>query len=376
MRGGLRVGLVILTFIGEGASARAADVVFRDEFSATQLEAGWSFVREDPAAHSLTDRPDFFRIQTQRGAVSAGVPVANLLLRPISGDFIIETRVEFDPQRAQEFAGLAVYEDDANSVALGLVYAAGSRGVFRGIAMLGVSGGVGSSQRPGAFYDADSTADPNVVYLRLLRSGDQFVAGYSADGISYADIGSLTNPMADAVRVGLAAANGDYVDCGADCDLSIPADFDFFQISTFSGSGGDAGGVVLESVQIDGPAEVVGGTQADFTLTATFSDGSTVDVTADAEWTLAPTNFGSVAGGAFDAAQVSATSQATLVAQYTQLTSGGAATDTDSILVRITPASGSGGPRACGAAFLPFGFCAALCLATKRKKRSEATDTR
>lgn len=370
MSGYGRVWLGFLAVIFHGASVLAAAVEFRDDFSSDELEAGWSFVREDASAHSLTDRPGYFRIDTERGAVSEGLPVNNLLLRPFLGDLILETRVEFNPERAQEFAGLVVFQDDANAVALGLVYAQGDRGVFRGVALLGVSGGVGSSQRPGAFYDAESTANPNVVYLRLLRSGDQFVAGYSADGVTYADIGSLSNPMADDVRVGLATANGDFPECGDDCDVSIPADFDFFQISTFSGSdGGSSGGVTLESVEIDGPDEVDGGSDAEFTLTATLSDGSSVDVTADADWTIAPPDLGSIDAGVLDAVGVTATSQVTLVASYTLLTSGGTVTKTDSVLVRISPASlGASGPRTCGPAMVPTALCITLGLLGRRTK--------
>ncbi len=331
-------------------SARAADVVFRDDFDG-QLAAGWEFVREDPSAYSLSDRPGFLRIESQRGAFGDGQPVQNLLLRERSGDFILETRVEFDPQRALEFAGLIVYLDDDNSVALGLAYAAGERGVFRGIVMVSLEDGASGGQRPGAFYDEDSVENPNVVYLRLLRSGDQFVAGYSPDGVTYSDIGSLTLSLPSAVRVGVGATNGDFEDCGSDCDVQVPADFDFFQISTFGDGDDPTDGIVLESLTIEGDDEVLGGTTTSYTAVAEFSDGSTQDVSEDAEWTSAPPTAGSIEGGEFEGADVDEPTQVTIVATYTHLTSGGAVTRTDSLLVLVSPPP-SAGPRGCGVGML------------------------
>lgn len=370
MRSRTFIGLLLMALTAFQASVLGAAVEFRDDFSSAELAAGWSFVREDASAHSLTDRPGFLRIDTQRGAGSNGGPIRNLLLRPQSGDFILETRLEFNPERAQQFAGLAVYADDANNVALGLVYAAGDRGIFRGIALLGVTDGQAASTRPGAFYDAESSENPNIVYLRLLRSGDQFVAGYSPDGVTYTDIGSVTNALPDDVQVGLAAANGDFEGCGDDCDVSIPADFDYFQISTFSGSDGGTGGVTLESIELEGADEVDGGDSAEYTVTANFSDGTSVEVTGEALWTIAPAELGSIDAGAFEASDVAATSQVTLVASYTQLSSGGAMTRTDSLLIRITPpTSGPNGPRACGAAMLPITFLISLAWLDRRMKR-------
>lgn len=350
------------------SQALAADVQFRDDFSATALQAGWSFVREDAAAFSLTDRPGFIRIETQRGAVSDGVPVNNLLLRPASGDFILETKLEFDPRRAQQFAGLLVYEDDANALAFGLVYVSGARGEFRGVAMLGVTDGVASASRPTAFYDEDSAENPNVVYLRLLRSGDQFVAGYSEDGLSYTDIGTLTTVLSRDVNVGFAAANGDFTDCGTDCDVSIPAEFDYYQLSTFAGGGDPMDGVTLESVEIEGPGEVDAGAEGEFTLVAMLSDGTTLDVTHQAEWTVAPAGVGSIDQGLFVAADVNATSQGTIVASYTRLSSGGSETETDSLLVRIAAPTPSA-PSACGAAILPMLLFMGLATGLARMAR-------
>ena len=366
-------GMFVTTFFG--LPVRAAEVAFRDDFESPDLSAGWTIVRENPERYSLTDRPGFFGIQTERGALGGEPGVSNLLLRDLEGDFILETRLVFDPSAAQHFAGLLVYEDDQNLVTFGFAYAAGERGVFRGLVLLGVDGGVEGTEREGARYDDSNAANPNEVYLRLLRAGDQYVAGYSEDGESFTDVGSITVDLTHQVLVGVGATNGDSEGCGIDCDASIPADFDFFQVSTLDGSpGGDQPDVaVLESVTIDGPSDVASGSTADFAATAFFSDGATIDVTDDATWTLAPPELGEIDGGVLTAATMEATQQVTLVVEYTQLTSGGAATtESDTAVVRINPPpSGSG--SLCGAGLACLGLSLALplverCRRVKRRR--------
>lgn len=349
---GQTLALAVMMMLA-GSPAPAAEVVFRDDFDSLELGPGWDIINEDAARHSLTAREGFFRINTQRGTVGEGTTVRNLLLREMSGAFILDTRVEFNPQAAQEFAGVAVYLDDAHAVALGLAFASGERGRFRGIVMLSVGeDSDGDGRRPGAFYDEANAENPNAVYLRLLRSGGQFVGAFSPDGRTYTDIGTITNEMPDAVMVGLGAANGDFSGCGSACDLSIPADFDFLQISRPS-NGGPVAGVMLEDVTVEGPDEVVGGSTASFMATASFSDGSTQDVTNQAEWIVAPSEVAQIEVGEFTAGAVDSTRQVTVVASYTLLTINGEVSQSGSKLVRVTvdSSSGGGGPpakRLCG----------------------------
>jgi regulation of enolase protein 1 (concanavalin A-like superfamily) len=320
----------------------AAEVVFRDDFT-DALAAGWSVVRPTPENVSLTDRPGFLRIETQRGTIGENSNVRNIHLRNVSGDFILETRVEFNPATGQQYAGLIVYVDDQNAVSIGLTYAAGALGVFRGIALLTVADGqTPSGTPPVAFYNADNTPNPNTVYLRLLRRGDRFVGGYSADGQLFNDIGTITNALPEDVLVGLGAANGDSADCGAGCDTTIPADFDFFQISSLDGSGGTPDvDVVLESVEITGPAQVSASSSANFVAIAHFSDDSTATVTADTEWMVAPSGPAAIDGGRLTVSQLAENRQVTIVGTYTQLTSQGEITQHGAKIVLLS-ASGGG----------------------------------
>ncbi len=336
-------------------AAPASEVAFTDEFEGPELASGWQVVHQNPSAYSLSTRPGFLRIQTERGTLGEESVVNNLFLRDASGSFILETLLEFDPRAGQQFAGLLVYADDENVAALGLTYASGERGVFRGVVLLGAEDGALGTQRPGARYDETNTANPNSVYLRLLRSGNTFVAGFSEDGETFTDIGSIEVALPEEIRVGLGAANGDFEGCGIDCDTSIPADFDFFQFSTIDASPGDGQPDVpiVESVTISGPDEVDSGSTTEYAATALFSDGESEDVTEQATWTVAPPELGEVDAGVLTAATIGTTRQATLVVEYTQLTSAGLETTvTGSTVIRIIAPStdgGGGGTRLCGA---------------------------
>ncbi|MDO8630508.1 MAG: hypothetical protein Q7R41_08440 [Phycisphaerales bacterium] len=347
----------------------AAQVAFRDDFNSPQLSEGWTVIREDPSTYSLTANPGFFRVQTVRGILGKDGTARNLLVRPMSGDFILDTRLVFDPRDGQPFGGLLVYQDDAHAVSIGLGFASGARGEFRGVIMLNVGEGVDTTEnRPAARYDETNTSDPKTVYLRLLRQGDQFIGAYSEDGVNYRDLGTVTNPLADDISVGVGAANGDSPSCGPACDASIPADFDYFQISTLDGSGNPGEPpveVTLVSVDISGPGNVVGGASADFMATARFSDGTSTDITQDADWVVAPSDIGAIEDGVLSAGTFSAARSATVVATFSQLTSSGTVTRTGAVVIRIVTESSQGSPlQFCGvgvASLLPLMGLPLLC---------------
>ncbi len=323
--------------------ASGLEVEFRDDFDSPSLSAGWTVIHEDPADYSLADRAGVLRIDTRRGTFGADSEVQNLVVRPVSGNFVIEAKVEFDPSTGQQFAGILVYADDGNAVAIGLAYASGVLGEFRGIAILSVGDEINpDAQPPVAFYNESTAANPNVVYLRLLRSGDRFVGAYSPTGTTYTDIGTVTNPLPDAVQVGVGAANGDEPGCGSACDISVTADFDYFTLARYDGAVPDDPAVekVLEVVTITGPGQVRGGLSGNYTATARFSDDSTADVTADTVWMVAPDGYAAIADGVLAANATESDVQVTVVGTYTQLTSSGTVTQSGAAVVRITPGSG------------------------------------
>jgi beta-xylosidase len=203
-----------------------ANVLFRDEFSGATLKAGWTFTGEDPTRESLTERPGFMRITAQDAASTK----PSLLLREISGDFVLTTRMVFDPAPDRLLAGLLVQGEDGRMVSLGLLHASRSGGAFRGVLALADPGGGAPVDHASAAYASTE------VYLRLERRTDSFDASYSQDGVTYTPVGTVTTSLSDTVQVGIGVAASE--NCNSQCDVASPADFDFFEITAVGGAGG------------------------------------------------------------------------------------------------------------------------------------------
>lgn len=346
------VSFCLFATIAAVTSAQEQTIVFRDDFDVASLSAGWTIVNEVPADWSLDARSGFFRISTRRGTLGNDSSVENLLLREFTGDFLLEGRVEIDPRQGQQFGGLIAYVSDELAVSVGLAFASGNRGEFRGAVLLSVGNEeTGDATRPGSQYDETTVDNPAAIYLRLIRSGDQFLGAFSEDGVTFTDVGIVTNDLPDTIRVGVGAANGDEEGCGAACDASIPADFDFFQISSIEGGTDPA--ARLTGLEVSGPESVASGGQAMFTATATFSDGTESDVTDSATWASAPQSAGSIDGGRFTAETVTSATQVTIVADYSEQTATGTASATGAVVLRIDPPpSTRGAPCGTGAMVL------------------------
>jgi beta-xylosidase len=192
------------------------DKTWTDGFGGPGLGVGWAWVNEDAANWSLTARPGFLRIMTHAG----GVGDKNLLFRPApGGDFDIRTRLVFAPTSNFQIGGLVLYQDSGNYLILGRAYcgAAPPGCVGNGIYFDRIEGG----EFVGPNF-ATSAASPDQAYLRLTREGSMCSGYYSDDGTTWRLIGRHT-PDGAALwsKIGLTAARGG----------SIPADFDFFQLS-------------------------------------------------------------------------------------------------------------------------------------------------
>lgn len=342
----------VLVLCSDFASAQP---IFRDDFDGPQLVAGWTVIRPDPSTYSLATAPGYFQILTSRGLLGEQGTARNLLVRPITGNFILETRLEFNPRDGQPFAGLLVYQDDGHAVSIGMVYASGERGQFRGIVMLNVGDDIDLTNRPASRYDESNTSSPNVVFLRLLRQGNQFVGAYSDNGVTYRELGTVINPLESTLSVGVGAANGDSVGCGPACDVPIPARFDYFQISDLSDGGVDPPPQgMLSTLSIEGPESMIGGATGAFRAIALYVDGDSEDVSQGSEWIVAPPGIGFVENGLFQAAPTNSVRMATLVATYSQRGELGTVTRSAARLVRINPRSAGSGLNLCGAGMTMF----------------------
>ncbi len=181
-----------------------------DEFDGSSLDPKWSW-RNAPYAydvgattaghlHIVSNRNTNFHSTTSNGS---------LVYQSASGNFSIHTRVRSDPQRNFEKAGLMVWQDANNWVALKYQQENGKK--------VQVSVRSGGSQ----WSDVMTSVSASPIDLRLERDGGAFTAYYSTDGAAWTSVWSSAVAINDSVWVGLLVADGN-------ANTNYPADFDFF----------------------------------------------------------------------------------------------------------------------------------------------------
>jgi len=222
------VGLLILSGLLGGCPLTSPDgsdgsaLVYRDDFDSTTLEAGWAFAGADPTRWSLTARSGYLRVLPEPLAENPDETQDSLMLREQSGDFILVTLMEFETLEDRQVAGLVIEGDDGRQVTLVLTSASAALGTFRGLFMAADRGPDVPEGR------ANEPFDDEAVHLRLERRGDSYTGSFSTDGVTFTPVGTLSNNLSDAVRVGVGTAKGR--SCVEDCMQSIEADFDYFEI--------------------------------------------------------------------------------------------------------------------------------------------------
>ncbi|MGD8473955.1 MAG: DUF1349 domain-containing protein [Anaerolineae bacterium] len=188
-----------------------------DDFAASLVHPAWSWINEDPAFWSLTDRPGFMRLTTYAGAPAA----KNLLvLNAPVGTYAITTRLLFEPTSNFQIAGLVIYGAGDDFLMFGramcdlLVDACVGNGIY----FDNVDGG-GFNEN----Y-ATSVPDPGEVFLRVVREGRSYSGYVSPDGADWMLVGRHTVSGSRALHyIGISSGNDQ-------ADLQIPADFDYFEL--------------------------------------------------------------------------------------------------------------------------------------------------
>lgn len=189
---------------------------FRDDFNNT-LDAGWSWVRENPLNWSLTTLPGALQINVAGGYVVSGTN-PNLLLRPApEGDFQIQTQITFRPTRNYQFAGLIIYENDKNFLQAG-------RSACNSIGCVGV-GLYMNYYKNGVIVKPDfgqSYREIDPLLLRLSRRENTYTFEGSTNGKVWFFIGNHTSDM-NPMQIGLVTGQrlrGE----------NLPATFEYFEV--------------------------------------------------------------------------------------------------------------------------------------------------
>ena len=197
----------------------------RDDFDDENLNLNWEFVRNPSRGnYSLTERKGYFRIWTQDGTLSEIRAKNTLLRREQELCYTAQTKLEFNPLRNGEQAGITCYYSTATYVRFSLCFEEGRK------LMLVINRNQGEE----VMAEADQIPD-GAVYLKVETEYLTRRFYYGFDGYNWKLAGTLENCIylcdegvpEDRKRhtgtlVGIYANNGG-------CGSRIPADFDYFE---------------------------------------------------------------------------------------------------------------------------------------------------
>ncbi|MFQ5491949.1 MAG: hypothetical protein ACE5GE_14625 [Phycisphaerae bacterium] len=195
-------------------------ILFEDDFEGEALDSSWAFTGADEGLFSLTDQPGFLRLSAKE--LTGGSSAPSQVLREVSGDFLVQTKLEFDPGADRQLAGLVIEGRDGRTVTFGIISARFPRDTFRGLS--GVAEQAGGAD-PETGFEAFK---PDEVYLLIQRKGDVFSLAYSTDGREFTPLADLNADLSEDVQVGL--GNAVRENCETRCNDPSPAFFDFVEI--------------------------------------------------------------------------------------------------------------------------------------------------
>jgi regulation of enolase protein 1 (concanavalin A-like superfamily) len=194
---------------------------FEDNFQSDWNDK-WTWIDpNDDVTYSFSAHNGFLKLTVPGDNDLAGVANydAPRLLVPQSGDFTIETLVEYDPQETYQGAGLLIWQDENTFLRLEFGFG-GMGGIEKNAVFVkqeeGALGLVGS---------IDLSATINRIELRLQRTGDQFSAWYRESSGTWHEIGSTELNLESIVNIGITQIT-QYT------TSEISADFDYFKLYT------------------------------------------------------------------------------------------------------------------------------------------------
>ncbi len=205
--------LSVATAQAEGRST-FTKLLFLDHFDKGVLDSGWRWV--DPWDDSTLSFPRYSWLEIVATSGNDLQPKANLnaprLIRPISGDFAIETRIS--PSRDGSFpsGGLLIWKDEENFIRF-------ERGTWGFDTILLQKREAGLFQHVGDWFFRG-----NPIYLRMERVGSDFKALFSEDGRRWNEAAKFKFNLSDPLYVGLHAI------CFAADFPPTATDFDYFKI--------------------------------------------------------------------------------------------------------------------------------------------------
>lgn len=193
------------------------------KFGTEGIPKGWTWVDSEAAMKGPV------KYDTSGGTLKIVVPsgkdmygenrTAPHMIRPIEGDFQIETRVKFDPKSDYQGAGLFIYIDGNNYVRL--------ERAFGGID--GGGSGIRLDSRTGGDYrsvtlPSEVPTNAKSIDLKILRSGNILYAFWRGDeNAEWKEIGDVEYDFPATVQAGIIACNTAFE--------GIPVEFSYIKLA-------------------------------------------------------------------------------------------------------------------------------------------------
>ena len=154
-----------------------------DDFNDTRLNLEWEFVRNpDNGSWSLTERPGYYRIWTRDGQLNEIRAKNTLLRREQELSYVVETKLEFYPDKDGEQAGLTCYYSTATYARCSLCYEGG-----RKIQLV-----INRNHGEELVAEVDHVKE-GALYLKVVVEKLTRTFYYSYDGENWEQVGVLEN---------------------------------------------------------------------------------------------------------------------------------------------------------------------------------------
>jgi hypothetical protein len=175
---------------------------FADEFDAPALDPAWSRTRADTRLTLAGGAAD---LDAPEGSdIYTGFMTAPRLLRPITGDFVLEATLEAAPAVFYQAAGLLLWVGPESYVRV----ERGFGGHYGTLAFEYRDGGLHQRVHGPLPNQKPVRADATRVVLRMTRTGGTVAAAWRpADRAAFADLGSAKLTLPPTVSVGVSVLN-------------------------------------------------------------------------------------------------------------------------------------------------------------------------
>lgn len=164
---------------------------------ASPLASGMGWVREDVSKWTAVDKNTVTLKAGSSGLWATQNAAVNILRQnaPLVGDATLVVKMSGATASQYEEAGLIFYADDDNYVALQRKHANGSP-------VLALVTETNGSPNENTKVAAPAAAD---IWLKLVRTGNQYTASYSTDNVTFTTVGSITNATVANGKAGVLA---------------------------------------------------------------------------------------------------------------------------------------------------------------------------